>query len=348
MEASTAEGEMLVIVGTVYDSNCVPQAGASINAWQTDASGVYGPGHGGESLECCYFQGQVTTDKNGLYKLVTVMPGHYAGEKVPPPAHIHMEVNHAQAGGLMTEIVIAGDPSLEGTFGGDRIVVELEDAGDPDRRILFKRGFADIVLTGASGHEPVQAAASDGMRTFLVQPSRSQAAYHIQEKFMSLPIGVGATAVTDQVEGSIAVDLGDPQLLVAMDVKVDLASLKSDQENRDNKLDDDWLETRRFPEASFLAMRADGLPGDAASRAARGEALTFTLLGELTIHGVTQEVPFEVTAFINGSSLIGTATSQIKMTDFGIDPPNMLDFVVVEDEVDLTINIFATEPKAGG
>ena len=106
----------LIIHGTVYRSDCFsPLAHASINVWQTDASGEYGPGHGTSHMRCCYLMAMLHTDEKGHYRIRTVMPGHYRGAHPPPPAHIHFDVLHPGTGGFSTELNFAGDPYL-----GDR------------------------------------------------------------------------------------------------------------------------------------------------------------------------------------------------------------------------------------
>jgi protocatechuate 3,4-dioxygenase beta subunit len=91
---TTAAGEKLVIIGTVYTEDCTPLAGAILNVWQTDANGEYGPGHGSDDMRCCYLMGSLRTDSDGHYQLITVKPAHYIGEQPPPPAHIHLEISH--------------------------------------------------------------------------------------------------------------------------------------------------------------------------------------------------------------------------------------------------------------
>ena len=112
VEATTAGGEPLTVVGTVYSGDCRPLAGARLTMWQTDGDGAYGPGHGSENMRCCYLGGTVRTDAGGHFQLVTVRPAHYQGEANPPPAHIHVEVSHPEAEPLRTEIVFADDDHL--------------------------------------------------------------------------------------------------------------------------------------------------------------------------------------------------------------------------------------------
>jgi len=60
----------------------------------------------------------------------------------PPPAHIHFEVRHPDAAGLLTELLFAGDPWLGGDAPGE-IVRPTELAGS-DPPALHAR--FDIVL----------------------------------------------------------------------------------------------------------------------------------------------------------------------------------------------------------
>lgn len=139
-EAPARRGTSLLLSGTVYAADCrTPLAGAVIEAWQTDARGVYGPGHGGGELRCCYLQGTVKTDSQGGYRIQTIRPGHYRGETTPPPAHIHLNVSHEE-GGVLAEVVFAGDPYVS----EDAEAVRLRTEGE---RLV---GRFDIVLADAS------------------------------------------------------------------------------------------------------------------------------------------------------------------------------------------------------
>ena len=106
-------GQRLVVEGTVYAEDCpTPLAGASIEVWQTNAAGEYGPGQGTSDERCCYLAAALRTDQRGRYRFETVKPGHYKGEERPPPAHIHFEVRHPEAAGVLTELLFEGDPWL--------------------------------------------------------------------------------------------------------------------------------------------------------------------------------------------------------------------------------------------
>jgi len=136
-------GRRLVVSGSVYAAGCTtPLVGASLEVWQTNADGEYGPGHGTDDGRCCYLAAALRTDARGRYQFETVMPGHYKGEERPPPAHVHFEVRHPDAAGLLTELLFAGDPWLGGDAPGE-IVRPTELAGS-DPPALHAR--FDIVL----------------------------------------------------------------------------------------------------------------------------------------------------------------------------------------------------------
>lgn len=116
LAAGRRGGKRLLVGGVVYRQDCATLAGATVNVWQTNAAGLYGPGEpGGGDVRCCYLRGTARTDPAGRYELETVMPGHYKGARMP--AHIHFEVSHPAARGIFTELRFAGDPYLGGAEG---------------------------------------------------------------------------------------------------------------------------------------------------------------------------------------------------------------------------------------
>jgi protocatechuate 3,4-dioxygenase beta subunit len=143
--STSSEGEMLVIAGTIYAADCTPLAGARLDVWQTDANGEYSPGHGSDSMLCCYLMGSLHTDSQGRYQLITIKPAHYKGEQLPPPAHIHVEISHSLTGQSHSEIVFAGDPYLPASLRG-YVLVSLESIPATATTAAFLRGVANILV----------------------------------------------------------------------------------------------------------------------------------------------------------------------------------------------------------
>jgi catechol 1,2-dioxygenase len=146
-EAPARQGTPLIITGTVYASDCqTALAGAFIEVWQTDARGEYGPGHGTESLRCCYLLAALETDSRGQYRIETIRPGHYRGAHPPPPAHIHFNVLYPGTLGVATELDFAGDPYLAKVDARTH-AISLHRKSGSDGELL--RGRFDIVLASS-------------------------------------------------------------------------------------------------------------------------------------------------------------------------------------------------------
>ncbi|MGQ0600171.1 MAG: YceI family protein [Anaerolineales bacterium] len=327
LPASPAQGEPLVIIGTVYAKDCTPLPGVTLELWQTDADGVYGPGHGSDQMQCCYFQGDVTTDAAGQFQIITVRPGHYAGEADPPPAHIHINILHA-TGGRMTEFVFRDDPYLFGDLVNSGLVALTPVEG---------AAIGDIVLTDIAPAASLLPQA-DGPRHFQIVPEQSEASYQISEKFADFASMVTAVGVTSLIEGELQVDMDNVSAQV-LTMTVDLRGLKTDDPQRDEKLADDWLVTNDYPFAYFTSTAIANAP----AQYTEGAEAVFRLIGDMTIRDVTRSTTFDVRARLLGDTLTGSAEGTIRMTDFGIEPPNLLGFVKVEDDVLLKVTFTAQE-----
>jgi len=101
--AAARVGTPLVVTGVVRGEDCAPLAGATVDVWQTNGRGRYGPRRGGRDV-CCYLTGTARTGEDGRYTLDTVMPRGYQGG----PAHIHMAAGHPDAAGVVAELVFGG------------------------------------------------------------------------------------------------------------------------------------------------------------------------------------------------------------------------------------------------
>lgn len=86
-----APGTPIVIAGFVFDTDCKPIAGASLDFWQADGKGHYD--NAGYIL-----RGHQVTNRDGKYKLTTVIPGEYPG-RTP---HIHVKVRATNTSPIIT------------------------------------------------------------------------------------------------------------------------------------------------------------------------------------------------------------------------------------------------------
>lgn len=187
-------------------------------------------------------------------------------------------------------------------------------------------------------------AEADAPQTFMVT-DESQASYIVNEEFLvdalsKLGIEAGRVVVvgtTPGVTGEIRLNFGSPDLLEAAQFTVDMTGLRTDQNRRDNWLQDNAIETNRFPEATFVATAVSGLP----VTYTEGEEIGFQLTGDLTVRDVTNPVTFDVSASLTGNTLRGTATLPLQMTDFGITPPDFVNTLTVANSFSIEVAIVA-------
>jgi polyisoprenoid-binding protein YceI len=176
------------------------------------------------------------------------------------------------------------------------------------------------------------------MTTLVVDASTSQASYRAQEQLAGRSLPSEAVGTTSDVSGAIVVAADGAIAADRSQIQVDLRSLKSDQSRRDSFIKGNTLETRAFPNATFVPRQAEGLPSPLPTS---GQA-TFQLTGDLTVHGVTKPVTWDVTAQFQGTSVSGDAIANVNISDFGMTPPKAGPVLSIQDGLTLELNFNAT------
>jgi polyisoprenoid-binding protein YceI len=101
---------------------------------------------------------------------------------------------------------------------------------------------------------------------------------------------------------------------------------------RDNFIRRNTLETDRFPTAEFIPTEAVGLPSPLPTS---GE-VNFQLVGQLTVHGVTREATWDVTAqIVDDKTLAGTASTSFTFGEHGMTIPRVARVLSIEDHIQL-------------
>jgi polyisoprenoid-binding protein YceI len=203
-----------------------------------------------------------------------------------------------------------------------------------------------IAATAAATAAPASSAAtgtaaesSDAARVFTIVSEQTEASYQVQEQFLDRDLPTQATGTTSAVEGEFQFTADGQPIGQVTNITVDLRTLTSDSSMRDRRIQTQWLESNTYPYAEFVSTGVEGVPASYSD----GEEISFTLLGDLTIHGVTKPTTFDVTGTLQGDTVTGAATTQILMTDFGFDPPTVAGILTVENDVTLTVNFTAAE-----
>lgn len=193
--------------------------------------------------------------------------------------------------------------------------------------------------TGEAADDPAAAGAA-GATTFTIVPEETEARFKVQEVLNgndTLVVGV-----TNVVEGQIVANYDDPAGSTVGPITVDLSDLATDNNFRNRAIHEFILttgqEVNQF--AEFTSTSISGMP-DAITV---GEPFSFQLTGDVTMHGVTRELTFDVTVTpVSETRLEGLATTEILYTDFDINIPRLPPQVAsVEENVTLELAFVAT------
>ena len=143
--------------------------------------------------------------------------------------------------------------------------------------------------------------------------TKSTLGYRVKEVLGGLD--TEAVGRTDQVTGELVIEASR---LMAATFSVDVGSITSDSSKRDNQFTGNIMDVSTYPTADFVLTT----PIDFGSIPLPGFQLTATATGDLTLHGVTRSVTFEVTTEY-ASNVIGVLGSiDITFADYGIANPS--------------------------
>jgi polyisoprenoid-binding protein YceI len=173
--------------------------------------------------------------------------------------------------------------------------------------------------------------ATAGTTRYSLAPDGNEARYIVRERLAGLDFPNDAIGRTTVVTGGVALDDKGNPLPSQSHFTVDLTTLKSDKANRDRYLRTKALESDRFPKAELTVTALRNFP---ASPPASG-AFTFQLVGTLTIHGVSRPTTWTVNATAENGGYRGTAATEFKFGDFGMDVPRAFVVLSVEDDIKL-------------
>jgi polyisoprenoid-binding protein YceI len=202
--------------------------------------------------------------------------------------------------------VFAGDPPPPAALSSPSASL----AGSPGSTAAPASGFeGEWALDTTSG------ALDDGTATY--------AGYRIDEELSGIGANVAAGR-TQQVQGSLTIE---GTQVTALDITVDLTTLRSDDERRDEQLKERGLQTAAFPTASFTLTE----PIDVGHEPTAGEEIDATATGELTLHGVTRTVEVPVRAQWTGSRIEVVASFDIALTDYQIEKPSSFMILSIAD-----------------
>jgi polyisoprenoid-binding protein YceI len=178
---------------------------------------------------------------------------------------------------------------------------------------------------------PVSAALPVGAVRYTLVPAQSEARYRVREQLAALNFPNDAVGATKSMEGAIVFDEKGTVVPSASRLMVNVNTLKSDENLRDNFLRTSALQTGRYPTVTFVPTAIEGL---AWPPPAAGD-LGFQMTGDLTVRNVTKPVTWQVKARADGGGVTGQAVTSFTFGDFGMQQPRVAVVLSVEDKIQL-------------
>ena len=186
--------------------------------------------------------------------------------------------------------------------------------------------------TSVAGATNSAASSSAVSGTWNVGPG-SETGYRVQEVL----VGQNATAVgrTSKIWGSLT--LGGTSVAKGT-FTVDMASVVSDQSQRNAQFDGRIMDVNQYPTASLVLTS----PIPLGTLPAAGTTKQYTAQGTLTLYGVSKSVTFTLTAERIGSEIDVLAEVPITFSDWNIANPSVGGFVTTANNGTLEVLLHLT------
>jgi polyisoprenoid-binding protein YceI len=168
----------------------------------------------------------------------------------------------------------------------------------------------------------------------------TKARYKVGEQLAGINFGSEAVGTTEAITGMLVLGADSSVNSSQSKLTVDLRTLKSDQQLRDGYLQRNTLQTDKFPLLEFVPRRQVGLPSPLLA-AQRPIVVGFQLVGDMTLHGVTSEVTWNVVATVTTDSIGGRATTTLPFATFGMAKPTVPFVLSVDDKIQLEVEFRA-------
>lgn len=189
--------------------------------------------------------------------------------------------------------------------------------GDAPARLSVDRSASSAPGPDASTSTSSPSAAStadpSATPTAWKASSGSQAGYRVKEVLFGQ--STEAVGRTTSVTGSLAIE---GTSVTHADMSVDLRTVRSDQSRRDGQFQGRIMNTSQFPTAAFSLTQPIALPSSTPSG-----TITASATGQLTVHGVTKKVTFDVHAQRTGGTIKVDGTIPVVFADYGIPNPSL-------------------------
>ena len=133
-----------------------------------------------------------------------------------------------------------------------------------------------------------------------------------------------AVGRTSHVKGDLTIN---GNTVTAAAFTVAMATIHSDQSQRDVQFDGRIMDVTTYPTGTFILTR----PISLAPMPAAGAVKTYSATGKLTLHGHTRRVTFALKAERTGGKIEVTGSIPVTFADYSIGNPSFGSFVTTQN-----------------
>jgi len=205
---------------------------------------------------------------------------------------------------------------------------QTDASAEPARTETVSQAAGDVALPRTDGLQLV------------VAPDGNEVRYRVREQLVGVDLPNDAVGSTNAVSGAIAFDAAGKIVPASSRFVVTASTLESDRERRDGYVRGRLLETSEYPTVELAPTALQGLTLPIPSHGTK----SFTLLGNLTVHGVTKPTTWQVNASFADGRVTGTARTAFTFSEFGLTQPRVPVVLSVADTIGLEYT-FALVPK---
>lgn len=185
----------------------------------------------------------------------------------------------------------------------------------------------------ASAPSASQADAAAAVR-YTVATTGNTARYRVREQLVRRDLPNDAIGETSEISGGVTLDSAGQPVRAQSRIVVRTGSFKSDSDRRDGYVRNRIFVAAEFPTVELVPTAIRGLDALPAAGSAAGP-MTFQVIGDLTIKGVTRPTTWQVTARQDGTRLTGAAKTAFTFDDFGLTRPRVPVVLSVADTIRL-------------
>jgi len=151
------------------------------------------------------------------------------------------------------------------------------------------------------------------------------------------------TGVSSVVAGDIVVDTVDPSASVVGTIVVNVEMFDSDSNLRDKRIRHDFLESTKFPFATFVPSVVTGFP----AQFSEGVEYPVSITGDLTVKETTMSVDFAGSVSVSADRLVASVSADVLMSAFGVGPIHIAGLVHTDDALRLEFDLVADRVDLG-